>query len=86
MPDVPISRDGMNASRLPPLKRLSLHAARSVRRWQIRRTTMALERLSDDALGSIGIVRCDIPAIAIEVTAPERSPGLASRPTLNSHR
>jgi uncharacterized protein YjiS (DUF1127 family) len=74
MPEVPFLRDELNATRLPLLKRWSLYAARSLRPWQIRRTTMALESLSDDALGSIGIVRDDIPAIAIEVTAPERSP------------
>lgn len=80
MLDVPISRGELNVGRLPLLKRLCLCASRSLRRWQIRRTTMALESLSDDALAGLGIVRADILAIALGVTASGRSPGPASPP------
>jgi uncharacterized protein YjiS (DUF1127 family) len=79
MSEDPNSRDGFNGT--PALlDRLGLYATRSLRRWQIGRTTMALERLSDDMLHDIGIARADIPAIALKVTAPEPSPERASRP------
>ena len=46
------------------------HLGRAVRRWQARRTAVALEMLGDDVLRDIGITRAEIPAVALRVTAP----------------
>ena len=79
MSEDPNSRDRFNNT--PALlDRLGRYATRSLRRWQIGRTTDALQSLSDDMLHDIGIARADIPAIALKVTAPEPSPERASRP------
>lgn len=65
MPDGRKSHGRVNGVRAPLLKRLGLYATRSLRRWQIGRTTDALQSLSDDMLHDIGIARADIPAIAL---------------------
>lgn len=58
----------------------------SIRRWQKRRTMMALEGLSDWMLNDIGLCRSDIPQVVEDLIADDPRPASLARSAAASAR